>query len=289
MKHQFAGVVCGSAYLLALSGALFAQPAPRGVQPSNPAAQKDDPSEGSTDVDRTVAYPVAQVLVAARQALATYRCDNRKKERTDYVECVIDGRNEKVTVQFSAAGSETRVQIKTWKYWYRLFDEKNWSTPIFDAMMIALEGPPDPARGARVRLTTPGAARQRLTGNILTVGEKTLTIIDQGGQRVKIPRELVTRVDVSVSRKRHAVHGFLIGAAVGGLLGAMPTDCSGVVCVPPTVASPLLAVTCGAYGAVIGRFVRSDKWAEMPLDGIRVGLRPGPSAQGGSLTLTFAF
>jgi hypothetical protein len=259
MKHQFARVVCACAGLLAFSGALLAQPAAQAVQPASQSEEQDDPSKGSTDVDRTIAYPMAQVLVAARQALATYRCDNRKKERADYVECVIDGRNEEITAQFSAAGSETRVQIKTWKHWYRLFDEKNWSTPIFDAMMIALDQPPDPARGARVRLTIPGAARQQLTGNILTVDEKTLTMIDQGGQRVKVPRELVTRVDVSVSRKRYAVPGFLIGAAVGGLLGAIPEDCTtGSVCLPASVTVPVYGVMLGAIGGLVGHYVRGS-------------------------------
>jgi hypothetical protein len=261
------------------------------VEPTNQAVQKDDPSQGSTDVDRTVAYPMAQVLVAARQALATYRCDDRKKERPGYVECVIDGRNEKVTVQFSAEESETRVEIRTGKpHWYRGFDEKNWSTPIFDAMMIALEQPPDPARGARVRVTAPGAARQRLTGNILTLDEKTLTIIDQGGERVKVPRELVTRLDVSVSRKRYAVHGFLIGAALGGLLGAAPCGSSGHAgCVSGKGAATFFAVLFGAIGGGVGHFVRSEKWAETPLDRVRFGLRPGPSGHGAGLTLTFAF
>ena len=285
MNRQFARVVWACACFLTTVGALFAQPAPA----ASPAVQRDDASQGSTDVDRTVAYPMTQVLAAARQALAMYRCDNKKEERPGYVECAIDGRNEKVSVQFNGEGSETRVEIKTVKnHWFELQKTKNWSTPIFDAMMVALEQPPDPARGARVRVTTAGAASQRLTGNILTVDEETLTMIDEDGQRVKVSRELIARLDKSVSRKRHALHGLLIGAAAGGVIGALPCG-AGLCFTGGKGPAALWAVVFGGVGATLGHLVRTDKWAEMPLDRVRVGLRPAASGRGGGLTLTFAF
>ena len=149
MKHQFGSVVCVCACLLTLSGALLAQPARQAVQPANQAQEKDDPSKGSTDVDRTVAYPMAQVLDAAKQALTTYGCDvKREKEKSDYLECtrdrhvgvVVGSGGEKVTVKLSAKGSETRVEIKTGKGFVGRLGKKNWSTPIFDDMIKTLKG-----------------------------------------------------------------------------------------------------------------------------------------------------
>ena len=120
MKHQFWSGLCVCTCLLTVGGVLLAQPSLRAVQPANQAAEKDDPSKGSQDVDKTVAYPMAKVLEAAKQALNTYGCDV-KKEKPDYLECTRDRHvgafvgsgGEKVTVQLSVKGSETRVEIKT--------------------------------------------------------------------------------------------------------------------------------------------------------------------------------
>jgi hypothetical protein len=119
------------------------------VQPANQEKEKDDPSKGSKDVEQTVAYPMAKVLDAARQAMATYGCDSKKdKEKPDYLECTRDRHvgvfvgsgGEKVTVKLSEKGSETRVEIKTGKGFVGRVGKKNWSTPIFNEMMKTLKG-----------------------------------------------------------------------------------------------------------------------------------------------------
>ena len=87
------------------------------------------------------------MLDAARQALNTYGCDV-KKEKPDYLECTRDRHvgafvgsgGEKVTVQLSTKGSETRVEIKTGKGFVGRLGKKNWSTPIFDDMLKTLQG-----------------------------------------------------------------------------------------------------------------------------------------------------
>ena len=155
---------------------------------------------------------------------------------------------------------------------------------------VTLEQPSDLAQGARVRVTASGGLRQQLTGNILSQDEKTLTIIDDGGQPVKVPREIVTRLDVSWGRKRHALPGLLIGAAAGGLIGAILPLCDGYN--PCSTRGELLTggvVGFGAIGALVGAFVKSDKWVEIPLDRGRVSLRAGPSRRGVGLALTLAF
>ena len=146
MKHQFWSGLCVSC-LLTVSGAVLVQPSLRAVQPASQAAEKDDPSKGSQDIDMTVAYPMAKVLDAVKLAISTYGCDV-KKEKPDYLECTRDRHvgafvgsgGEKVTVQLSAKGSETRVEIKTGKGFVGRLGKKNWSTPIFDEMMKTLKG-----------------------------------------------------------------------------------------------------------------------------------------------------
>jgi hypothetical protein len=134
-----------AAMVLTLSVVICAQ----GAQPANQEKEKDDPSKGSKDVDQTVAYPMAKVLEAARQALTTYGCDVKKeKEKPDYLECTRDRHvgvfvgsgGEKVTVKLSTKGNETRVEIKTGKGFVGRLGKKNWSTPIFDEMMKTLKG-----------------------------------------------------------------------------------------------------------------------------------------------------
>ena len=133
------------AIVLALGVVSYAQT----TQPVSQTPKTDDPSQGSKDIDQVVAYPMAQVLDAAKLALATYGCDSKKdKEKPDYLECTrsrhvgvfVGSGGEKVTVKLSAKGSETRVQIKTGKGFVGRLGKKNWSTPIFEEMMKTLKG-----------------------------------------------------------------------------------------------------------------------------------------------------
>jgi hypothetical protein len=255
---------------------------------------------------------MAQVLVAAKQAVTTYRCF-LTKEQPGYLECTrernrgVNGAGERVIVRLSASGSDTRVEIKTGReFWFQLpFGQRNWSTPIFVAMMSALERPPDltegarigvpatgsePAVGTRVRVTAPGAGGKPRIGNVLTVDEKTLSIISEDSERVSVPRESVTRLDVSTGQKRHLVHGLLIGAAVGSLLGGLlGPGCYEGICFTRGEVAMILGLSFGAGGAVEGWRLKSDKWVELPLDRVHVGLAPAPSGQGAGLTLTLVF
>ena len=147
MKREIGIVIGACVCLLTASGVPLAEAAAEPAQAANQAEEKDDASKGSKDIDRTVAYPVGQVLAAAKRALDTYGCDV-KKEKPDYLECTRDRHvgafvgsgGEKVTVQLSAKDKETRVEIKTGKGFVGRLGKKNWSTPIFDEMMKTLKG-----------------------------------------------------------------------------------------------------------------------------------------------------
>ena len=146
MKNWFRVGVCAWTWVLAVSVVSLAQPQ-QALRAASQEEKKDDPTKDSKDVDQTVAYPVAKVLEAARQALTTYGCDV-KKEKPDYLECtrsrhvgvMVGSGGEKVTVQLTDKGAETRVEIKTGKGFVGRLGKKNWSTPIFDDLMTTLKG-----------------------------------------------------------------------------------------------------------------------------------------------------
>lgn len=147
MKHQISSVVCTCAALLMNAGMLYAQTGSGSAPPAGQVQEASTPSQGSKDVDRSVAYPLAQVLDAAKQALTTYGCDI-KKEGPEYLECtrgrhvgvLVGSGGEKVTVRLGADGSQTRVEIKTGKGLVGRLGKKNRSTPIFDEIVKTLAG-----------------------------------------------------------------------------------------------------------------------------------------------------
>jgi hypothetical protein len=79
MRNRFPVGVCVCNCALAISLASVA-PWHLALRAASQEEQKDDPSKDSKVVDQTIAYPVAKVLEAARQALATYGCDVKKEK-----------------------------------------------------------------------------------------------------------------------------------------------------------------------------------------------------------------
>jgi hypothetical protein len=117
------------------------------IQPAKPSEEtRDDPTKGSKDINEVVEYPIAKVLEAAKQALATYGCEI-KKEKPDYLECTrsrhigafVGSGGEKVTVQLSSEGDRTKVIIKTGKGFVGRLGKKNWSTPTFNEIVRILK------------------------------------------------------------------------------------------------------------------------------------------------------
>ena len=147
MKRKSGRVLCLIGLLIGSGASVLAKPSRLSGSTANQAEGKGDPSKDSKDVDTTVPYPMAKVVDAAKQAATTYGCDV-KKEKADYFECTRDRHvgvmvgsgGEKVTVQLTEKGNETRVEIKTGKGFVGRLCKKNWSTPIFDEMIKTLKG-----------------------------------------------------------------------------------------------------------------------------------------------------
>lgn len=144
--------------------------------------------------------------------------------------------------------------------------------------------------GVRVRVTT-ATGHANVTGSLLTLDENTITVVDDG-QPIKVPRALVTQLEVSMGRtQRHVLAGLLIGAAGGAIVGATHSPCVDTEPCQTTqgqfVAMSVAATAAG--GAVIGYLWKSERWVGMPLDRVRVSVQPGFSGGGLGVLLTVRF
>jgi hypothetical protein len=134
--------------------------------------------------------------------------------------------------------------------------------------------------GAKVRVAAPSAFKGRVTGIVIDVGEDSLLLL-AGEQRVTVPREAVTHLEVSIGKRRRALKGMLIGAGIGAFLlpwgdcydqstGTTMSDCH-----PWTAQNVLQGAGLGAlWGAGIGALVKSDRWSSVPLGRVRVSVLP---------------
>ena len=159
------------------------------------------------------------------------------------------------------------------------------------ALFLALQVP---ARGQEPLPLAPGArikvrAQETHIGTLLTLDSVALVLRQDGMQdTLSVPRETIRRLEVSAGRKSAAGKGARIGGIAGGGLGllagaaaAIENPCDGPsFCLdlfgPEDI--PLFVVVAGGTGAVVGALIgalgRTDRWTEVPVDGLRVGIVP---------------
>ena len=103
-----------------------------------------------------------------------------------------------------------------------------------------------------------------------------------GGNRLAVPLDSVTRLEVIQGRSRHPWRGAGIGLLVGAAGGAVGTliMCRNDGCwdygtgfwVARLSASG--AVVGAVMGGIVGTFIKTDRWEEVPLDRLRVSFAP---------------
>lgn len=175
--------------------------------------------------------------------------------------------------------------------------------------------------GTRVRVTAPGVLTpSRQSGRVLTSGADTLSLQPDGGAApFVLPWAAVTDLDVSRGRHRSTFRGFVIGALVGGVSGAVigaatyqetkpSAGCPGTedFCITgplfdigrggsAALAGGLGALVGGVTGALIGHAHQDDTWEKVPLrlQPARLHAKPTPlgagTAPGATLSLALRF
>lgn len=168
--------------------------------------------------------------------------------------------------------------------------------------LAAQEPPPVLEAGSRIRLIYPcepsvsGSARApdrdcRSAGRLARLTGDTL-VIEAGDSTSAHALESVRRVDISAGTRSHWLAGAAIGFAVGGTVAYVALSSGGSTGTCDRSANQdavsagecvALATLVGAIpgfglGALVGTFIRSERWQAVPLDRLRVSAGPEPGA-----------
>ena len=165
------------------------------------------------------------------------------------------------------------------------------------------------APGDRVRAAAPNIVRELMTerqrrsllgpppiyGSVVGIRADTLVVKIQGSDApTAFPVSSLTKLEVSRGKKSNAGRGALVGGTVFAALAlGLGIADMGRECPPPEPGNPfsgfwceeteirhVVAATlvCGGLGAGLGALIgwagKSDRWEEVPLDGLRVSLTP---------------
>src|SRR5579859_418521 len=111
-----------------------------------------NPTAKSKDVDETVPFQKDAVAAALKPAMESVGC-KVTNENAKHIECKRDrgfsdrtgNGGEKVTAELQPKVEQTRVRIRTFKGTLGRLEKKNWSTPIYQEMMKALQKPAESA------------------------------------------------------------------------------------------------------------------------------------------------
>ncbi len=136
--------------------------------------------------------------------------------------------------------------------------------------------------GARARLSTttlPGM----LHGYVVRSDAKSVTFLVENGGEQTVSVSNLTRLDISVARKRQMLKGAIIGTVLGFGLGFAfdvdPQDCgyySDNFCSRGEALAGATLVGAG-MGALIGTFFHSDRWSPVDLGAWRRSSAPSVS------------
>ena len=148
---------------------------------------------------------------------------------------------------------------------------------------------PPVALGTRVKVDS-RAVGGSMTGTVTALDRSFLTLAPEDGPKILVPLDSVARLETSRGRKRNVKRGLWMGAVVGAGLSLLyvPTECTGPLatgglrCSRPGVAV-VGALAGSAAGGVAGFVLKSERWAEVPLD------RTPVASAGPSLSFTLRF
>src|SRR5437773_2749266 len=151
--------------------------------------------------------------------------------------------------------------------------------------VIASQERPVLKSGDRVRIIAPSVSRAPFVGTLVTLRTDSLVVQD-GANVWRLSLASLTRLDISQGLTSHAGRGAGIGLLVGAGVGAVIGSGCDLTVVPVSSEAGCIAVGvalvggAGALlGAVIGSHTRTERWAAVPLDHLRVSFMPRRSGR----------
>ena len=153
-----------------------------------------------------------------------------------------------------------------------------------------------PTTGDKVRVTARTGVDDK-TGVVVQADAQSLTV-SLGFKKppVRIPLASIQRLEVARGRRTAAKEGAISGGIVGVVLGVAAvyvashalceydTDCDAS---PQAYGLGIAAFAAGGagLGALVGLAIKTDRWERVPVDRLRVAIRPVPAGAGVQLSL----
>ena len=153
-----------------------------------------------------------------------------------------------------------------------------------------------PGAGEKVRVTTL-RGRNLQTGVVVESDAEFLTVsLGSGRSPVRIPLGSIERLEVARGRRMAAKEGALWGGVVGAVLGGLAAAGIGeAMCENATncgtsaegylVGIGIFGAAGAGVGALTGLAFKTDRWVRVPIDRVRVGIKPVPSGAGVQVSL----
>lgn len=141
--------------------------------------------------------------------------------------------------------------------------------------------------GARVRITAPLLHLNRHVGTVDRLIPDTVVV-----DTIRVPTQSLVRLEVRSGTKSWALEGLAFGLLFGASMGALVGygECRGEpdlgLCV--YMGATMLGIVGLVVGGLVGTFVHTDRWREVPLEGLRIGAileRRGPIGIGVSFSM----
>ena len=79
--------------------------------------------------------------------------------------------------------------------------------------------------GSRVRVLAPTVVPGKVDGTLAQIDGTFLLVSATDGGVVKLPRQAITKLEVSIGKHGHALKGLLIGGLIGGAVGVGAAGC----------------------------------------------------------------
>jgi hypothetical protein len=154
--------------------------------------------------------------------------------------------------------------------------------------------------GSKVRFDAPSAIRGTVQGTVMQMDDTYLLVSTESHTPFKVARQAITRLEVTVGRQRRARKGLIVGAIVGAAMVAVIAASSvESFCSPGqtleqcrTDRSTVLAVgipVTALEGALVGHFVKTDRWSSVPVEKVRFSLAPKVQRDGVGVALSLRF